>query len=83
LPASNLKVKKRGQLLPGFFADLVVFDAAKIKDHATFDNPHQFATGVIHVFVNGEQVLSEGEHTGAVPGRIVRGPGWKKSSTVP
>ena len=83
LPASNLKVKKRGQLLPGFFADLVVFDAAKIKDHATFDNPHQFATGVIHVFVNGEQVLSEGEHTGAIPGRIVRGPGWKKSSTVP
>jgi N-acyl-D-amino-acid deacylase len=56
----------------------VVFDPLKIQDHATFANPHQYSTGVMHVFVNGEQVLADGEHTGATPGRIVRGPGWKK-----
>ena len=76
LPASNLKIKRRGRLQPGYFADIVVFDADEIIDHATFDAPHQYATGVIHVFVNGQQVLRAGEHTGATPGRVVRGPGW-------
>ena len=77
LPASNLKLQKRGSLKVGNFADVVVFDAAKISDHATFDKPHQYSTGVIHVFVNGVQVLKDGEHTGAKAGRVVRGPGWK------
>ncbi len=77
LPASHLKVKKRGALRKGFFGDVVVFDPGKIQDHATFENPHQYATGVTHVFVNGIQVIKDGEHTGAKPGRCVRGPGWK------
>lgn len=77
LPASNLKIKERGALRPGYFADIAVFDAAKIQDHATFEQPHQYATGMVHVFVNGQQVLRDGEHTGATPGRFVRGPGWK------
>ena len=76
LPAQNLKLHRRGRLAAGQFADIVVFDPDTIQDHATFDNPHQYATGVIHVFVNGSQVLEEGEHTGAKPGRVVRGPGW-------
>ncbi len=75
LPAGNLKIKKRGSLTPGYFADVVVFDPATIQDHATFESPQQYATGVQHVFVNGEQVLKDGEHTGAKPGRVVRGPG--------
>jgi N-acyl-D-amino-acid deacylase len=54
-----------------------VFDPARIKDNATFENPHQYATGVRQVFVNGTQVLKDGEHTGATPGRVVHGPGWK------
>jgi len=78
LPITNLKIKKRGFLQPGYYADVVIFDPEKIADHATFENPHQYATGVVHVLVNGEQVIKEGEHTGAKPGRIVRGPGWKK-----
>lgn len=78
LPTGNLKLKKRGQLIPGFAADLVVFDPKTIGDHATFERPHQFSTGMIHVFVNGTQVLRNGEHTGAKPGRVIRGPGWKK-----
>lgn len=77
LPADNLRIRDRGRLQPGFFADVVVFDPAAIQDHATFENPHRYATGVHHVFVNGVQVLKEGEHTGATPGRVVRGPGWK------
>jgi N-acyl-D-amino-acid deacylase len=77
LPAANLKLERRGALKPGFYADLVVFDPAKIQDHATFERPHQYATGVLHVFVNGVQVLKDGQHTGAKPGRIVRGPGWR------
>jgi len=77
LPASNLKIKKRGSLTTGYFADVSIFDPAKIQDHATFQKPHQYSTGMIHVFVNGVQVLSNGEHTGARPGRVVRGPGWK------
>ncbi len=78
LPAENLKLERRGALKPGYFADVVVFDPAKIQDHATFENPHQYATGMVHVFVNGTQVLKDGEHTGAKPGRVVRGPGWRK-----
>lgn len=78
LPASHLKLYKRGELKNGYFADLVVFDPSQIKDQATFDNPHQYSTGVVHVFVNGVQVLKEGEHTGALPGKAIRGPGYKK-----
>ena len=77
LPATNMKLKRRGALKPGYHADVVVFDPATIRDHATFDKPHQYSTGVQHVFVNGVQVLKDGEHTGATPGRVVRGPGWK------
>ena len=76
LPASNLGIKNRGWLAPGYYGDVVVFDPAKIADHATFDQPKQLATGVDDVFVNGVQVLSGGKHTGAKPGRVVRGPGW-------
>lgn len=76
LPASNLNLKKRGALKPGFFADVVVFDPETITDHATFTDPHQYATGMVHVFVNGGQVLKHGEHTGETPGRAVRGPGF-------
>ena len=78
-PATNLKIKQRGRLAPGYFADVVVFDPATIQDHATFEKPHQYSTGVRHVFVNGTQVLKDGEHTGATPGRFVRGPGTKGS----
>lgn len=81
LPASNLKIKKRGALTPGYFADIAIFDPAKIQDHATFEKPHQYSTGMVHVFVNGTQVLENGEHTNARPGRVVRGPGWKGKST--
>jgi N-acyl-D-amino-acid deacylase len=76
LPAQNLKLRERGRLAPGYFADVVVFDPKTIQDHATFDKPHQYSTGVRDVFVNGVQVLRNGEHTGALPGRVVRGPGW-------
>ncbi|MBA3464804.1 MAG: D-aminoacylase [Deltaproteobacteria bacterium] len=76
LPAANLNIKERGTLKPKFFADVVVFDPATIHDHATFDEPHQYSTGVKHVFVNGTQVLRDGEHTGKTPGRVVRGPGY-------
>lgn len=78
LPAQNLKLDRRGALKPGFFADVVIFDPAKIADHATFAQPHQYATGVRDVFINGVQVLKDAEHTGAKPGRVVRGPGWKE-----
>lgn len=76
LPARNWKLRDRGCLDPGCHADLVVFDPATIQDHATFDQPMQYATGVSDVFVNGVQVLRDGEHTGAKPGVVVRGPGW-------
>jgi N-acyl-D-amino-acid deacylase len=76
LPAKNLRLRDRGSLAVGYYADVVVFDPDKIIDHATFDKPHQYSTGVVHVFVNGQQVLKDGEHTGALPGRFVRGPGW-------
>jgi N-acyl-D-amino-acid deacylase len=77
LPASNLKIQKRGTLRPGYFADIAIFDPSSIQDHATFEKPHQYSTGMVHVFVNGKQVLNQGEHTNARPGRVVRGPGWK------
>ncbi len=77
LPASNLKIQKRGALKEGYYADLAIFDPETIRDNATFDQPQQYATGMVHVFVNGEQVLRDGEHTGAQPGRVVRGPGYK------
>jgi len=77
LPASNLNIERRGALAPGYYADVVVFDPATITDPATFAQPHQYATGVQHVFVNGTQVLRDGEHTGALPGRVVRGAGWR------
>jgi N-acyl-D-amino-acid deacylase len=77
MPASHLKIKQRGSIKPGYFADLVVFDPEKIADNATFDEPKKYATGMAHVFVNGVQVLGDGEHTGAKPGRVVYGPGKK------
>jgi N-acyl-D-amino-acid deacylase len=77
LPAENLHLKKRGLLKRGYFADVVVFDPAHVEDHATYQEPQQFATGVQQVFVNGVQVIKNGDHTGAMPGRVVRGPGWK------
>ena len=78
LPANNLKLDRRGTLRAGSFADIVVFDPTAVQDRATFEQPQQYATGVRDVFVNGVQVLSNGEHTGAKPGQVVRGPGWKK-----
>jgi N-acyl-D-amino-acid deacylase len=75
LPATNLGLDHRGFLKEGMFADLVVFDPATIADHATFEKPQQYATGVKHVFVNGTQVIKDGEHTGAKPGRALWGPG--------
>jgi N-acyl-D-amino-acid deacylase len=79
LPAENLQLNERGTLRTGYFADVVVFDPGHVADHATFEKPHQFSTGVRDVFVNGVQVLKNGEHTGAKPGQVVRGPGYKKS----
>ena len=79
LPASNLGLTKRGQLTVGHFADVVVFDPGKIKDKATYEQPHQYAEGVNYVLVNGVVVIREGEHTGAKPGRCVRGPGWSNA----
>lgn len=76
LSAEKIHVKKRGMLAPGYFADIVIFDPDTIQDHATFSEPHQYSTGVQHVFVNGVQVLKDGEHTGAKPGKFVRGPGY-------
>ena len=76
LPAENLRIRDRGRLETGWYADIVVFDPETVTDHATFAKPHQYASGVLHVFVNGEQVVRDGEHTGALPGRAIRGPGW-------
>jgi N-acyl-D-amino-acid deacylase len=75
LPAENLRLVGRGRLEPGYFADVVVFDPDRIQDHATYDDPHRYATGVLHVAVNGKLVVRDGEHTGTLPGRFVRGPG--------
>ena len=79
-PATNLGVSKRGALKVGNFADLAIFNPATISDVATFEKPQQYAVGMRHVFVNGVQVLKDGDHTGATPGRVVRGKGWKKCS---
>jgi len=78
LPAEVLKLDRRGQLKPGYAADLAIFDPATIQDHATYAEPHQYATGMVHVFVNGAQVLRDGQHTGATPGQVVRGPAGKR-----
>ncbi|MGE5106928.1 MAG: N-acyl-D-amino-acid deacylase family protein [Sphingobacteriales bacterium] len=78
LPSKHLKLQKRGELKVGNYADIVIFDPSKVKDNATFDKPHQYSDGMIHVFVNGVQVLKDGEHTGNTPGRFVKGPGYKK-----
>lgn len=75
LPARNLKIENRGELKQGYFADVVIFDPATISDHATFEKPHQFSTGVNDVWVNGVRVLENGSHTGAKPGKFVKGPG--------
>ncbi len=80
LPATTFHLARRGTLAPGYLADVVVLDPKSIVDHATFEDPHQFATGVTEVFVNGVEVLRGGEPTGATPGRIVRGPGWQPGS---
>jgi N-acyl-D-amino-acid deacylase len=82
LPAENLKLRDRGKLIPGYYADIVIFDPKTIQDHATFEKPHQYSTGVRDVFVNGVQVFRNGEHTGAFPGRVVRGPGWTRWKTA-
>ncbi|MEP6785027.1 MAG: D-aminoacylase [Sphingomonadales bacterium] len=79
-PASNLGITDRGVVKASNYADLAIFDPATVGDTATFDKPQQYATGMRHVFVNGVQVLRDGEHTGATPGKVVRGPGWKKCS---
>jgi N-acyl-D-amino-acid deacylase len=76
LPAENLKLRRRGYLRPGYYADAVVFNPDSIADRATYERPHQYATGVVHVLVNGVPVVRGGVHTGAKPGRVVRGPGW-------
>lgn len=78
LPATNLELDHRGFLKEGYFADIVVFDPKTVADHATFEKPHQFAVGMKHVFVNGAQVLKDGQHTGAKPGRALWGPGKKQ-----
>jgi N-acyl-D-amino-acid deacylase len=78
LPAENLRLEKRGKIALGYYADLAVFDPMKLQDHATFDAPRQYATGMVHVFVNGVRVLADGEHTGATPGRVVRGAGRRR-----
>ena len=75
-PAGTFGIAGRGVLEPGAFADVVVFDPQRITDRATFAEPHQYAEGVVHVFVNGVHTLRDGEHTGATAGRFVRGPGW-------
>ena len=74
-PAENLRLDRRGLLAPGYFADVVLFNPETVADRATFEQPHQLATGMVHVFVNGEQVVRDGEHTRATPGRFVLGPG--------
>ncbi len=79
-PADNVRLESRGRLAPGYYADVVVFDPSTIIDHATFEQPHQYSTGMSHVLVNGVLVLKDGEHTSATPGRVLRGPGWTGGS---
>jgi N-acyl-D-amino-acid deacylase len=82
LAAENIRLTNRGLLKVGYYADVVVFDPQTITDHATFEQPHQYATGVDHVIVNGVLVLKDGEHTGKTPGKFVRGPGYYKAGTM-
>ncbi|MFZ2029877.1 MAG: D-aminoacylase [Vitreimonas sp.] len=82
LPAQQMRLRDRGRIAEGYAADIVVFDPATIQDHATFDHPAQYATGVRHVLVNGAFVLRDGEHTNARPGQVVRGPGWTGWSQI-
>jgi N-acyl-D-amino-acid deacylase len=81
LPAENLGLRERGRLEPGYFADIVVFDPLTIRDLSTYEYPDQLSAGIEHVFVNGEHVIRDRKHTGALPGRVVRGPGWKPGQT--
>lgn len=80
LPATNLGIKERGALKPGYYADVVVFDPVTIGDRSTFEKPHQYSVGMRDVFVNGVGVLRNGEHSGATPGRAIRGTGWNRCS---
>jgi len=77
-PAGNLKIQDRGSLKEGYFADIAIFDPTTIRDHATYAEPHRYATGMLHVIVNGTPVLIDGEHTGATPGRFIKGPGFNE-----
>ena len=77
LPASNLKLWDRGELAEGYFADIVVFGPSSVSDHASFSDPRQFSTRMAYIIVNRELVIRDGEHTGALPGQIFRGPGWQ------
>jgi N-acyl-D-aspartate/D-glutamate deacylase len=81
--ATRLGIQQRGVLREGFFADIVVFDPRTIADRATFEQPHQISSGVVHVFVNGVAVVSHGQHTGALPGRALRGPGYRSQGQGP
>jgi N-acyl-D-aspartate/D-glutamate deacylase len=74
--ATRLNIRERGSLREGFYADVVIFDPATVGDHATYERPNQLASGVEHVFVNGQAVVADGVHTGALAGRALRGPGW-------
>ncbi len=78
LPTHNLGIKDRGMLRPGYYADIAVFDPKTIQDHATYEKPQVFATGMREVFVNGVEVVHDGSHTGVTPGRFVKGPGWNR-----
>ena len=77
LSSQKLSIQNRGKLAPGFYADIVIFDPATVRDKATFEKPHQYSEGMVHVLVNGTPVLKNGEHTGATPGMLVKGPGYQ------
>lgn len=83
LPATNLRIRDRGEIKLGYYADLAIFDPAQIRDNSTYAQPHEYATGMQHVFVNGQPVLLNGEHTGRLPGTVVRGPGWSGWKNLP
>jgi N-acyl-D-amino-acid deacylase len=74
--ATRLRIEDRGFLREGYYADVLVFDLDAVGDPATYEDPHQLSTGIEHVFVNGVAVVTSGQHTGALPGRPLRGPGW-------
>ena len=82
LPATNLGIKDRGLIKKGYFADIAIFNPEEIADRATYENPHQYAVGMEHVFINGQQVLRNGEHSGAFPGRFVRRAGWQNQCSL-